>query len=305
MTQLVFYFFLFPSLLLAAVNPDNNFDANIREACYGQILLSAKNSLKLFDKLKKAQESYRNDEFINLGLRPIAKIVPGELYSKKFNQIWNDMVEDVNLSQGNLTADKSKEYTLKLGAEFEKVNKKFMGECSAIYSNFFTLCQVQMGTQPTEVQKDCIQKEVPRLKKVIDPLVTNLLTADKQFEHLDKELDVTVKLSKATKKAERLVREMEDTGCHPEVIKTKLMFYIVKHHNHGYLKLFRDLIKNDGELIHATLQDKFLLIREAGRKHDLTFFKEMLKLKFPYLTKADKKMLISQMKNKNAIKLIR
>lgn len=305
MTHMVFYFLLFPSLLWAAVNPATNFDANIREACYGQILLSAKNSLKLFDKLKKAQESYRNSEFSSLGLRPLAKIVPGELYSKKFNQIWHDMVEDVTLAQGNLSPEKSKEYTFRLGTEFEKVNKKFMRECSAIYTNFFSLCAIQMGVQPTEEQKDCMQKEVPRLKKLVDPFVHNLLDQDKKFDKLDRELEVTVKLSKATKKAERLLAELAENGCHPDVIKPKFMYYIVKHHNHAYLKIFRELIRNEGEQIHNVLYDKFLLIREAGRKHDLRYFKEMLKLKFPHLTRADKKLLISQMKNKYAIRLIK
>ena len=93
MTQLVFICFcLFPAMAFASLAKDNNFENNLREACYGQIILSAKNSMKLFDKVKLAQESYRNTEFGRLGIRPLAKIVPGKLYSEKFNQIWFDNV---------------------------------------------------------------------------------------------------------------------------------------------------------------------------------------------------------------------
>lgn len=309
MTRIVFCLIFFPALANASLAKDNSFESNLREACYSQILLSAKNSLKLFDKVKKAQESFRNSEFARMGIRPIAKIVPGDLYSPKFNQTWIEMVDDVTLAQGNLAPEKSKEYTLRLGKEFEKNHKNFMKECSAIYTNIFTICAASMGAPLTEEQKNCVQGEVPRLKKLLDPVVKNLLDRDQQFDKLEKELDAIVKKSKNekdVKKAQRILQEMAETQCHPDVIKAKFLYYIVKHHNHAYKKVFNDLLKNDetrNEILNS-YEDKFVIVKEAGRKFDLTYFKELLRLKFPPLTKADKKLLISQMKNKYAIDLI-
>lgn len=308
MTQLVFIcFWLFPAIAFSSLGKDNNFENNLREACYGQIILSAKNSMKLFDKVKLAQESYRNTEFARLGIKPLAKIIPGKLYSEKFNQIWFEMLDDVNIAQGQLAPEKTKEYTLKLGSEFEKKHKNFLKDCSAIYTNIFTICAAQMGAPLTETQKDCVQGEVPKLKKLLDPLVTSLLDQDQNFDKLDKDLEATVKKSKDIKKAQKLLTQLAENGCHPDVIQTKFLYYIIKYHNHAYLKFFTGIIKDDEsrERIINSLQDKLFLIREAGRKFDLTYFKEMLRLKFPKLNRADRKMLISQMKNGNAIKLIR